>query len=43
MNGQLHHKIKQIEQANIFIDDTPALSIFDLRKKCRRLQSGTWY
>ena len=36
---QLHHKIKQIEQANIFIDDTPALSIFDLRAKCRRLQS----
>ena len=35
----LHNKIKKIEQADIYIDDTPALSIFDLRAKCRRLQS----
>ena len=35
----LHNKIKKIEKAEIFIDDTPALSIFDLRAKCRRLQS----
>ena len=33
----LHAKIKEIEDANIYIDDTPALSIFDLRAKCRRL------
>ena len=36
---QLHHEIKEIEQADIYIDDTPALSVFDLRAKCRRLQS----
>jgi len=35
----LHNKIKEIEKANIYIDDTPALSVFDLRAKCRRLQS----
>jgi len=35
----LHNKIKDIEKANIYIDDTPALSVFDLRAKCRRLQS----
>ena len=36
---QLHHKVKQIESADIFIDDTSSLSVFDLRAKCRRLQS----
>ena len=35
----LHNKIKDIEKADIYIDDTPALSVFDLRAKCRRLQS----
>jgi len=35
----LHSKIKNLEESNIYIDDTPALSIFDLRAKCRRLQS----
>ena len=34
---QLHSKIKKIENAEIYIDDTPGLSIFDLRAKCRRL------
>ncbi len=34
---QLHAKIKNLEKAPLFIDDTPALSIFDLRAKCRRL------
>ena len=29
--------IKKIVQASIFIDDTPAISIFELRAKCRRL------
>ena len=37
--AQLHHKIKTLENAPIFIDDTPALSVFDLRAKCRRLVS----
>ena len=34
---QLHEKIKQLSQAPIFIDDTPALTIFELRAKARRL------
>ena len=34
---QLHAKIKKIEKTPLFIDDTPALSVFDLRAKCRRL------
>ena len=36
---QLNTKVKTLEAANIFIDDTPALSIFDLRAKARRLKS----
>lgn len=36
---QLHHEIKGLQNAPIFIDDTPALSIFELRAKCRRLIS----
>jgi replicative DNA helicase len=34
---QLNNKIQDLEKAPLFIDDTPALSIFDLRAKCRRL------
>lgn len=34
---QLHTKIKPILDAPIYIDDTPALSVFELRAKCRRL------
>lgn len=34
---QLEHKIKKLEEAPIFIDDTPALSIFEFRAKMRRL------
>jgi len=34
---QLHEKIKHLSEAPIFIDDTPALSIFELRAKARRL------
>jgi len=34
---QLHQKIKQLAEAPIFIDDTPALTIFELRAKARRL------
>ncbi|MBN2348961.1 MAG: replicative DNA helicase [Bacteroidales bacterium] len=35
---QLDYKIKNFEDAPIFIDDTPAISIFELRAKCRRLK-----
>ncbi len=36
---QLHHKIQRLTEAPIFIDDTPALSILELRAKCRRLKA----
>ncbi len=36
---QLNVKVKTLESAPLFIDDTPSLSIFDLRAKCRRLAS----
>ncbi len=36
---QLYAKVKALEDAPLYIDDTPALSIFDLRAKCRRLVS----
>lgn len=35
---QLHSRITKLSTAPIFIDDTPGLSIFDLRAKCRRLK-----
>ena len=35
---QLIHKTQKILEAPIFIDDTPALSIFELRTKCRKLK-----
>ena len=35
---QLHERIKKLSEAPIFIDDTPALSVFELRAKCRRLK-----
>ena len=34
---QLNAKIGKLAEAPIFIDDTPALSIFELRAKARRL------
>jgi len=34
---QLDARIRKLEQAPIFIDDTPAISITELRGKCRRL------
>lgn len=37
--AQLNHKISALSSAPIFIDDTPALSIRELRAKCRRLKS----
>ena len=36
---QLYTKVKGLENAPLYIDDTPALSIFDLRAKARRLVS----
>src|SRR5438874_13082043 len=37
---QLYAKgIQRLGQAPIFIDDTPALNIFELRAKCRRLRN----
>src|SRR5210317_2099046 len=35
----LNVKVKTLEKAPLFIDDTPSLSIFDLRAKARRLSS----
>ncbi len=35
---QLHSRIKKLSTAPIYIDDTPGISIFDLRAKCRRLK-----
>lgn len=36
---QLTTKVKALESAPLYLDDTPALSVFDLRAKCRRLKS----
>lgn len=36
---QLNAKIGNLAEAPIFIDDTPALSVFELRAKCRRLKA----
>jgi replicative DNA helicase len=33
-----NRKLKNLEDAPLFIDDTPALSIFEFRAKCRRLK-----
>ncbi len=35
---QLEDKIKDLSKAKIFIDDTPAISLFELRSKCRKLK-----
>lgn len=35
---QLEYKIKDLEKAPIYVDDTPAISIFEFRAKCRRLK-----
>ena len=34
---RLFSNVKELEDAPMFIDETPALSIFDFRAKCRRL------
>jgi replicative DNA helicase len=33
-----NRRLKTLENASLFIDDTPALSIFEFRAKCRRLK-----
>jgi len=35
---QLDVKIKSLTEAPIFLDDTPAISLFELRAKCRRMK-----
>jgi replicative DNA helicase len=35
---QLYQKVKGLEEAPLYIDDTPAINIFELRAKCRRLK-----
>lgn len=37
---QLNERIKKLSSAPLFIDDTPALSIFELRAKARRLKEN---
>jgi replicative DNA helicase len=37
--AQLVHKTSRLSSAPIFIDDTPALSVLELRAKCRRLRA----
>jgi len=37
--AQLYSRVNQLEKAPIFIDDSPGISIFDLRAKARRLVS----
>lgn len=36
---QLNSRLNNLLEAPIFIDDTPALSVFELRAKCRRLKA----
>lgn len=36
---QLHSKIAKLTDAKLLIDDTPALTVFELRAKCRRLKA----
>jgi replicative DNA helicase len=36
---QLHARIGKLSEAPFFIDDTPALSVFEFRAKCRRLKA----
>ncbi len=35
---KLEYRARRLEEAPMFIDDTPAISIFELRAKCRRLK-----
>ena len=35
---QLEEKVKTLTDASVYIDDTPGISVFELRAKCRRLK-----
>ncbi len=35
--NRLFHNVSQLENAPLYIDETPSLSVFDFRAKCRRL------
>lgn len=35
---QIHTRIRKLAEAPIYIDDTPGISIFELRAKCRRMK-----
>jgi replicative DNA helicase len=37
--AQLVHKTSKLSKAPLFVDDTPALSILELRAKCRKLKA----
>jgi replicative DNA helicase len=37
--AQLIHKTAKLSKASLFVDDTPALSILELRAKCRKLKA----
>ncbi|QZT36491.1 replicative DNA helicase [Halosquirtibacter xylanolyticus] len=37
--GELHSRLEKLTGAPLFIDDTPALSVYEFRAKCRRLKS----
>jgi replicative DNA helicase len=36
--SRINHALNTLSEAPIYIDDTPALSVFELRTKCRRLK-----
>lgn len=36
---KMHERVSRLSEAPLFIDDTPGLSVFDLRAKCRRLKA----
>lgn len=38
--GQLHNSVNRLAELPIYVDDTPALNIFELRAKCRRLKQN---
>jgi replicative DNA helicase len=37
---QLHSRIQKLIEAPIYMDDTPGLSVFDFRAKCRKLKTA---
>ena len=40
--NQFFERTKKLSEAPLFIDDTPALSIFDLRAKCKTFSITAW-